>query len=117
MYWKNKNSYKDLEEKIHLTEKELESITTLFQQTFTAKDHLWIFGSRVNLARQGGDIDLYIETEEIDYDTVLRQKMDFAGALQAALGEQTINIVIKVDQEDVDLPIYTVAKETGVLLV
>lgn len=49
---------------MRLTEKERKLICEAFLQNFGKNDHLWLFGSRVNDTKKGGDIDLYIETEE-----------------------------------------------------
>ncbi len=47
---------------IRLTTEEINSIKTIFTKYFSNKDHLWIFGSRVDPTQRGGDIDLYIES-------------------------------------------------------
>ena len=103
---------------MQLTKEELSSVKALFQEFFADKDQLWLFGAAVNPAHKEGKVDLYIETQETDYDTVLRQKADFFSALEAALSNKKIDIFVKVNQDDmVDLPIYVVAKETGTQLV
>jgi len=78
-------------------------------------DHIWIFGSRVNPKVRGGDIDLYIETNYQDPKKIFEAKLDFVVALKTQLGEQKIDLIIKMD-DDFDLPIYHVAKSEGIQL-
>ena len=52
---------------IRLTAFEIDSITHIFKQTFFSDDKLWIFGSRVDMTKRGGDIDLYVQTSIQDY--------------------------------------------------
>jgi predicted nucleotidyltransferase len=57
-------------QEVRLPDKDLDQIKVLFKSFFN-KDHLWLFGSRVNLSKKGGDIDLYIETSEPSFDILL----------------------------------------------
>ncbi|CAK0771503.1 DNA polymerase III subunit beta [Gammaproteobacteria bacterium] len=75
----------------------------------------WLFGSRVNDAKRGGDIDLYIETAETDADKLLTEKLAFLVALDHELGEQKIDVVIRRLASEA-LPIHNIAKKTGVRL-
>jgi hypothetical protein len=43
---------------------EQDVIRNSFRQCFGGEDHLWLFGSRVNDYKRGGDIDLYVETKD-----------------------------------------------------
>lgn len=74
-----------------------------------------LFGSRVNDNALGGDIDLYIEPEIIDPDAVVDARLNALVQLHKALGEQKIDLVIN-RRQGTALPIYEVAKRTGVVL-
>lgn len=74
-----------------------------------------LFGSRVDDNARGGDIDLYIEPEIQRADDIVEAKLNALVELHRQLGEQKIDLVINRKQ-GTDLPIYQVAKETGVLL-
>lgn len=69
-----------------------------------------LFGSRVDDAKKGGDIDLYVEPKKI------------MGVLQIAHARRILEdaLEIKVDlvvnNGNVRLPIFDIAKRTGVLL-
>ncbi len=76
---------------------------------------MWLFGSRVNDAERGGDIDLYIETHEKATD-VITKKIAFINDLWRALGDQKIDVVINV-LSAISLPIHQIAKRTGVKLI
>ena len=80
---------------------------------FLPPDNLWLFGSRTNLNKRGGDIDLYIETKK-DPVEANASKMRFLTQLTLVLGEQKIDVVIK--SGNFELPIYNVAKEEGIQL-
>ncbi|RKZ56374.1 MAG: nucleotidyltransferase domain-containing protein [Candidatus Parabeggiatoa sp. nov. 3] len=76
---------------------------------------VWLFGSRVDDNKRGGDIDLLIETNTplIDNRWRIEARIDFA--LQRALGEQKIDIILHT-VEDKTQPIHHIAKQTGIKL-
>lgn len=100
---------------IRLSDAEVLAIGKAFRLCFSPNDHLWLFGSRVNLDKRGGDIDLYIETIINDPNEVNASKLRFLSELEGSVGEQKIDVVIK--SGDFDLPIYNVAKEEGMQLI
>lgn len=103
--------------KVRLSDYDLNAIITLFCKYFLKDDHLWIFGSRVDLSRKGGDIDLYIETFARDVDQIMNMKNDFLWDLEHQIGEQKIDVVIHMINNPHPLPIHDVAKTQGIQLV
>lgn len=88
-----------------------------FFQHFLEKDHLWLFGSRVDEEKKGGDIDLYVETLCNSMDQVVEKKIDFLVDLKMLLGDQKIDVVVNaVDLFD-NQDIFEEAKSTGVMIV
>lgn len=104
-------------QKVRLPDKDLEQIKLLFRKFFGEDDHLWLFGSRVDLTRRGGDIDLYIETKEANNSVAWSKERKLWGALQHELGEQKIDIVTNILPRKFVIPIYNEAKSTGVMLI
>ena len=72
-----------------------------------------LFGSRVNDAQRGGDIDLYIESDLSAEDAFQRQ-LHMAAELYRSLGDRKVDIVVNTGA--LDLPIYRVARAQGVWL-
>lgn len=105
-----------MHDKVRLPEKYLTAIIKAFESNFSGSDHLWIFGSRVDLQSKGGDIDLYIETNETNIDDVIQKKSKMVSQIWRAVGEQKIDVVLNILSLNSDLPIYTIAKQNGVLL-
>ncbi|HEV2524565.1 MAG TPA: nucleotidyltransferase domain-containing protein [Gammaproteobacteria bacterium] len=101
---------------IRLKEFEIKAILKCFARYFLLDDHLWVFGSRVDMQKKGGDIDLYIETN-MNSGEVYKAKMDFLHAVCDKIGEQKIDIVVHIINDNIKLPIYTIAKTEGVQLV
>ncbi|MBI1954495.1 MAG: nucleotidyltransferase domain-containing protein [Proteobacteria bacterium] len=99
---------------IRLEQNDLDSIIQTFKECFEENDHLWLFGSRVDLNKRGGDIDLYIEVMNFDSKKVFDQKQNFWILLQDRLGEQKIDIVVRDPNQE--LLIYQIARQ-GVRLV
>ncbi len=88
----------------------IESFTTLFEP----EDHLWLFGSRVDDTRKGGDIDLFIETS-ISKSELSNKIVAFLRAVMDKIGEQRIDVVtyhfgLKLR------PIDEEARQTGIRL-
>lgn len=97
---------------IRLNAKDLDCISKSFKKCFTKDDHLWIFGSRVDPTKRGGDIDLYIEVLDYDVIKMLKARSCFWNDLQGSLGEQKIDIVIRDPKQE--LLIYQIARTKGV---
>ncbi len=103
-------------EQIRLRPKNIEIIKMAFKESFLPGDRLWVFGSRVNLAARGGDIDLYVETEESDLGKVFDMRGNFWVKLQDMLGEQKIDIVVHAKNNEI-LRIHKVALATGIQII
>jgi predicted nucleotidyltransferase len=84
----------------------------------TAKEYfgddvkIYLFGSRTDNNKLGGDIDLYIETGL--KKNIEQKKIKMLGKLQEILGEQKIDIVI--NNFHYDKSIYKVARQEGIPL-
>lgn len=101
---------------IRLSEEELLFLKKQFRLFFSSEDHLWIFGSRVDLNKRGGDLDLYIETTEKEVDQAIKKKNRLIIALWEQWGEQKIDVVLNIVALQEQLPIFKIAKEEGVFL-
>jgi len=98
---------------MRLTTTELNFIKKHFKTLFpNAK--LYLFGSRVDDTKKGGDIDLYIETKSSEYS--YSKLLDFNSSLQADIGEQKIDIIVNKVDKNIVKPIYINAKREGILL-
>jgi len=77
---------------------------------------VWLFGSRVQDHARGGDIDLYIEATLQNAADLITAKLQFLRELHKVLGEQKIDVVLRRSNHSIDIPIYRIAKKTGILL-
>lgn len=102
---------------MRLTAIQVQTISETFYIYFLKEDKIWLFGSRVDDLKKGGDIDLYIETNYDNLFLIEQKKVQFISKLKKLLGDQKIDIVINVLPQDQKLPIYEEAKNTGVLLI
>lgn len=100
---------------MRLDETQLKVICETFQKYFAQTDHIWLFGSRVDDSKKGGDIDLYIETTYNAVEAV-SAKLSFLTDLNFELGEQKIDVVLNLISSKAELPIYDIAKSQGVRL-
>jgi hypothetical protein len=100
---------------VRLRDFQVNAIRNSFKESFLPEDHLWLFGSRADLTKRGGDIDLYVESYMKDALLVSKAKLKFLTKMHMAIGEQKIDVVVKFDETD--LLIYKIAKEQGVQLV
>jgi len=94
---------------VRLTEYEINAIQETFLDIFE-KGEIFLFGSRVDDAKQGGDIDLYISTPY--KNSLVKRKIDFLVKLKRKIGEQKIDVVLDRGKDN---PIDRVAKK-GILL-
>ena len=96
---------------MRISEHDLCAIRRSALQYFGSGVQVWLFGSRLDDQKKGGDIDLYIETGIQDADRLIDAKLHFLRELHQALGEQKIDVVIKRTAAATHLPIYTRAKK------
>lgn len=74
------------------------------------RTRIGLFGSRVDDSRRGDDVDLYVEPLTApDLSARLRCRSELAAALD-------LNVDLIVRQPGCDLPIYRIAKQSGVTL-
>lgn len=101
---------------VRLAEDEIKAIAEVFYQYFQSTDHLWIFGSRADLTKRGGDIDIYIETQVQSLPEIAQRKIKFLVDLKEKIGDQKIDVVVKSLSSEIELPIYKEAREKGIRL-
>jgi len=75
---------------MRLSEKYRREIKEAFSQVF-GEGKIYLFGSRVDGRRKGGDIDLFLEIERGDDSAEKRRR--FLARLKRRLGEQKIDVV------------------------
>ena len=98
--------------KVRLSEEEIKAIVETAKEIFGKNIKIWLFGSRADLGKRGGDIDLYIETEM--EEDILRKKLKFLVKLEEKIGEQKIDVIIKPFNSKDEISL--IAKRTGVRL-
>ncbi len=71
---------------------------------------VWLFGSRVDDSRRGGDVDLYIETKHI---TTIISSLRCKIAIEDAID---LHVDLIVNDQAKNQPIYQIAKKHGIQL-
>jgi len=99
---------------MRLSDYEIESIKRLAATYFGEGSKVYIFGSRVDDSRHGGDIDIYIESDDVG--EMFKRKLFFILDLQELIGEQKIDVVVNDLANQQNLPIYDIAKREGVAI-
>jgi len=77
---------------MRLSDRERSAIKSAVAHHFGADAQVWLFGSRADDGRRGGDIDLLVETRLTGRDA-LRAKIDTITEIQRAIGDQKIDMV------------------------
>ncbi len=72
---------------------------------------IYLFGSRTDDSKKGGDIDLYLVVK--NHDNLFEKKIKFLSRVKMELGEQKIDIVFNLDDTRL---IEQEAKEWGIKL-
>ncbi len=96
---------------MRLTKSEIQSIKDNVNLIFGEESKVYLFGSRIDDSKHGGDIDLFIEANNLT--NKFMQKIELETKLQLALGLQKIDIIIAVDSTRL---IEKEARSTGILL-
>ena len=78
--------------KVRLSQKQVNTIKEVAHNIFGDDCKVYIFGSRADLTRKGGDIDILIITK--DLKDKFRKKLKFIANLYKLLGEQKIDVIV-----------------------
>jgi len=97
---------------MRLAESHVNLIKTLTLKFFGKNAKVYLFGSRIDDHKKGGDIDIYIETDI--NENVLEKKINMLVELEKKMGQRKIDIVINNFHNH--LPIYDVARKEGIIL-
>jgi len=97
---------------MRLTREQAEAIRQAADQAFGVGTDVWLFGSRVDDNKRGGDIDLLLRPQQ--HDHALTRKLKLLRLLEQQLGERKIDILIETPDDP--RPIVRIAHETGVRL-
>ncbi len=92
---------------------EMNSIKKACTEVFGEDAKVYLFGSRTNDQKKGGDIDLLIQKKDIK-GSVVEAKIDFLVKLKSYIGEQKVDVLIDAGQE-LD-SVYKTALKEGILL-
>lgn len=96
---------------MRLTSFEINAIKQNATSVFGDGVKVYLFGSRTDDNKNGGDIDLYVIPE--DQDSLYEKKIKFLSVLGVSLGEQQIDVVVSKDK---NRPIEKEAIATGIEL-
>ena len=95
---------------MRLSPAQIDTIRRAAQQNFGADALIWLFGSRTDDTKRGGDVDLYVEATQRDtLMSALRCKISLEDSL-----DLPVDLVVK--EPGKDKPIYNLAKSQGVRL-
>lgn len=101
---------------MRVTPEQLKVFGTFAHRYFGEDALLWLFGSRVDDSKKGGDYDFFVETALSDADEIIERKIALLAELQGAaqFEDEKIDIVVKRRISSFNMPIYQVATREGI---
>lgn len=75
---------------------EIETIKRSFNKVY-GSGHIYLFGSRVDDNKKGGDIDLYLDPD--DKNNLYQKKIKFLVDVELSMGEQKIDVIFAESPE------------------
>ena len=102
---------------MRLDDKTIKTIKRFGLFYFGSNAKIYIFGSRVDDFKKGGDIDIYIETDlAVNSSELFNLESSYWVSLQKALGERKIDIIVNDINFNKNNYIYEIAKKTGITI-
>lgn len=99
---------------MRLAQSQIDTIVKLAHEQFGSSVRVWLFGSRTDDSKRGGDIDLLVEVDHA-LDNRMLAAARFDAALQMALGAQKFDVLLR-DSASEPQPIHAIARAEGVEL-
>ena len=100
---------------MRLSTSQIEAIKQETEHFFGIGAQVWLFGSRVDDTKKGGDIDLYLRPTVNDASQLAKARFTFLARLKQRIGDQKIDLVLQRTGDE-ELPIHVQAKLQGVKL-
>lgn len=100
---------------MRLSSGQVEAIKQETEHFFGAQAEVWLFGSRVDDNRRGGDVDLYVRSGMSDADQLAAARFAFLARLKRRIGDRKIDLVLQRSGGE-ELPIHELARQQGVKL-
>lgn len=97
---------------MRLSPEQVQAIRHAATASFGDDTAVWLFGSRVDDSKRGGDIDLLVRPAPAAADQPIARKIRMLTLLERLLGERKIDLV--VEQPHDPRPIVSVAHATGI---
>ena len=97
---------------MRLSTDQIQAIRYAATTTFGDDATVWLFGSRVDDTKKGGDIDLLVRPSSTAAEQPFAKKVRMLTLLERLLGERKIDLVIEQPRDT--RPIVTVAHTTGI---
>lgn len=101
---------------MRITETERRILRDAAQEAFGADATIFLFGSRVDDSRRGGDIDLLVETGKTGHAAIFEAQLRFLAKVKLALGEQKIDVLVDYPDRESRPEIFRIARAQGVQL-
>lgn len=101
---------------MRLTQQEIQIIKSSVREVMGEQASVWLFGSRVDDTKRGGDIDLFVEANLSNPLSRVRKKSQLWAKLQHRLGEQRIDIILAAAKPEEQLVIEQAARKSGIRL-
>jgi predicted nucleotidyltransferase len=95
---------------VRISTAQRQSILQATRRSFGEDAKVWLFGSRADDARRGGDLDLYVETNQ---GHSLTMELLCRIAIEESL-DLHVDLVVNDHQDS--KPIFTIAKGSGIRL-
>lgn len=100
---------------MRLSDLERQSIKFAVRKHFGPGSRIFLFGSRLDDSKRGGDIDLFIETG-LQGKELIKAKLQAMTDIQLRIGDQKIDIITASANSEDDSLIVQEARETGAAL-
>jgi predicted nucleotidyltransferase len=96
---------------LRVSKSEIEIIKTSILKTLP-NSKIYLFGSRVDDNKRGGDIDIFVEA---DRDSSLKERIDILTDIEVNGVERKVDLIIKSPNSK-EQNIFITAKKEGILL-
>jgi len=101
---------------MRLSPSEVIAIKRTAAEIFGPEAGIWLFGSRTDDQRRGGDIDLMVENVEADWGRIALAKARFLARLKTRIGDRRIDLLVEPRGSAPSRPIVKAARASGIRL-